>query len=121
MIDLIAFCAAQSLDAVQAKADHVTTPRWQHADQVSDALGLDMAAWWQPTADRYLGRVPKALVLDAIREGESPQIAHSLAALKKDQLVKRVAERLKDKDWLPGILRRDAGDAETDEAARLAA
>jgi hypothetical protein len=32
--------------------------------------GLDMAAaGWKPTVDNYLGRVPKARILEAVREG----------------------------------------------------
>ena len=120
VIDLLAFCAAQGVDAVQAKHDHAEAPRLHHADQLAEALGLDMAQWWQPTADRYLGRVPKALLLEALREGVSPQIAHSLAALKKDQLVIRAEERLKGKGWLPSILRRTDTPAEV-EAEKLAA
>jgi ParB family chromosome partitioning protein len=66
---------------------------------------LDMAQWWKPTKERYLGRVSKGLILEAVREGVSPAAAQSLEKLKKDQLVARAEERLAGKGWVPSILR----------------
>lgn len=102
---LIAFCAAMSIDAVRSKQDRPDCPRLAHADELAAALGLDMALWWKPTKASYLGRVSKALILDAVKEGVSPSAAENLAGLKKDALVARAEERLAGKDWLPAILR----------------
>lgn len=102
---LVAFCAAMSIDAVQSKQDRAGCARLAHADELAAALGLDMALWWKPTKASYLGRVSKALILDAVREGVSPSAAENLAGLKKDALVARAEERLAGKDWLPEILR----------------
>ena len=44
-----------------------------HADRLAAALDLDMAEWWQPTAESYLGRVSKARILMAVAEGASPK------------------------------------------------
>jgi ParB family chromosome partitioning protein len=37
-----------------------------HADQLREALGLDMATVWTPTAKNYLGRVSKERILEAV-------------------------------------------------------
>ena len=40
-----------------------------HGNVVARDVGLDMAAaGWTPTVDNYLGRVPKARILEAVRE-----------------------------------------------------
>ena len=45
--------------------------RLAHADTLARAVNLDMAAaGWSPTVDNYLGRVPKARILEAVREGK---------------------------------------------------
>ena len=53
--------------------------RLAHADTLARAVNLDMvAAGWSPTVDNYLGRVPKARILEAVREakGEAVRPAH---------------------------------------------
>jgi len=102
---LIAFCAALSVDAVRGKQDRRDCPRLAHADDLAAALGLDMALWWEPTKQRYLGRVSKSLILDAVAEGVSVSAAENLGTLKKADLISRAEERLKGKDWLPPVLR----------------
>ena len=79
-----------------------------------------MAEWWQPTKDSYLGRVSKALILDAVTEAVSKQAAENIAALKKDELVEKAEELLAGKGWLPAILRPPVAaqaEAEIDAAA----
>ncbi|MDR3490326.1 MAG: ParB/RepB/Spo0J family partition protein [Bradyrhizobium sp.] len=121
-VDLLAFCAAQSIDAVRGKADRPDTPRLAHADALADAVTLDMRDWWVPTIDSYTGRVSRALMLDAVREGVSPQAAENLANLKKEKLAQSAAQRLAGTGWLPVILRSSVtAEAEMDNEVRAAA
>ena len=108
VIRLIAFCASMSVDAVQAKNDRANAPRLLHSNALAASLDLDMALWWEPTKDRYIGRVSKSLILDAVTEGVSKEAAENFTNLKKDALVERACERLAGKGWLPPILRKDA-------------
>jgi ParB family chromosome partitioning protein len=64
-----------------------------------------MAAWWQPTAERYLGRVPKARILEAVREGVSERDAEEIAGLKKDAMILHAERLLAGAGWLPEVLR----------------
>lgn len=57
--------------------------RLAHADQLAAAVGLDMAEYWTPTVDSYLGRVIKARIMEAVREGVSDRDADSLVDLKR--------------------------------------
>jgi len=53
------------------------------------------AAGWKPTADSCLGRVPKARILEAVREAKGAHSAHLIGHLKKTETAKE-AERLLD-------------------------
>lgn len=105
ILDLLVFCAAQGIDAVHDKADRPSAPRLLHADILTETLSLDMREWWSPTKERYLSRVPKALVLEAVSEALSPQAADNLAGLKKDRLIEAAEQRLAGTGWLPPLLR----------------
>jgi ParB family transcriptional regulator, chromosome partitioning protein len=50
-----------------------------------------------------LGRVSKALILEAVTEGVSPNAAANLACLKKGDMATTAEERLAGKGWLPAV------------------
>jgi len=105
LTDLLALVTALTVNAVRQPANHHASPRFAHAHQLATALGLNMTAWWQPTGDTYLARVSKVQILEAVKEGVSPEAAQNLATLKKGDLVARAEERLTGKGWLPQALR----------------
>jgi ParB family chromosome partitioning protein len=105
LTDLLALATAVTVNAVRQPGSHHASPRVAHADQLATALGLNMTAWWQPTGATYLGRVSKAHILDAVKEGVSPEAAENLSTLKKGDLVARAEERLTGQGWLPLALR----------------
>lgn len=102
---LLATASAFTINAVRKPHEREDEARCAHADRLATALKLDMAEWWQPTAASYLARVSKAVALDAVKEGVSPQAAENLAKLKKDELVSLAEQRLSGKGWLPALLR----------------
>jgi hypothetical protein len=64
---LLAFCVARTVNAVLMKADHADSPRMRHASMLADAIGLDMTAWFTPTAANYFGKVSKSAIIEAPR------------------------------------------------------
>jgi ParB family chromosome partitioning protein len=82
LVRLLAYCAARTVYAVKAPWGH-EPKRLAHADTLAQAVGLDMADHWAPTVDTYLGRVTKARILEAVREGVSEREAEAIAGLKK--------------------------------------
>lgn len=78
-----------------------------------------MRTWWQPTVQSYLGRVPKALILDAVRDGAGEAAASRIAGMKKEAMAANAAELLDGTGWLPQVLRMAAETAP--ETAQLAA
>jgi len=83
------------------------TRRMAHADLVASAVDLDMvAAGWEPTVDGYLNRVPKARILEAVREAKGEGTAQLLDHLKKSEMATEAERLLKGSGWLPEVLRR---------------
>ena len=67
---------------------------------------LDIAAaGWSPTVDNYLGRVPKARILEAVREAKGEQSAQLIDHLKKADMAKEAERLLDGTGWLPEPLR----------------
>jgi ParB family chromosome partitioning protein len=106
LLAILAVCAAMTVDAVEKKRGAAErAPASEHAAQLGQALKLDMAEYWQPTVEGYFGSVPKTLILEAVREAIGPNAADKISSLKKDAMAKRAAALIKDKGWLPAILR----------------
>jgi ParB family transcriptional regulator, chromosome partitioning protein len=114
-LDLLAFLSANMVDAMRRNHDRDGNPRLRHGDQLARAVDLDMvAAGWKPTVDNYLGRVPKARILEAVREGRGEREAQLIDHLKKGEMAKEAERLLADAGWLPEPLR--PSEPETTEA-----
>jgi ParB family chromosome partitioning protein len=100
---LLAFCVGRTVDAVKAFSGR--GPALAHAEVLATASGLDMTAFWAPSAERYLSRVTKAQVLAAVTEAVSPDTARRLSDLKKAELVAAAEPDLVKARWLPALLR----------------
>ncbi|HHW2763470.1 TPA: ParB N-terminal domain-containing protein [Pseudomonas aeruginosa] len=97
LVRLLAVCVASTVDVVTPRAT-VQQP----GEELAQAVGLDMAAWWKPTAEGYFKHVSKAVILDAVGE-YAPEQANRLAKLKKADIASE-AERLADgTGWNPAI------------------
>lgn len=116
-LDLLAICAAATVNAVQKRAGAGNDEHLKQAHQVAAAIGLDMADWWQPTTESYFNRVPKALVLSAVAEGVSPQASENIGRMKKAAMNARAEELLSGKRWVPTLFRRVGNEAAGEAAA----
>lgn len=92
--------------------------RLREADRLARATGLDMVdVGWRPTVANYLGRVTKARILEAVREGAGEQAAQLIDHLKKGDMAKEGERLLADCGWLPEPLRLIGDDAAADQPA----
>jgi ParB family chromosome partitioning protein len=107
LLDLLAFCAARTVNAVQLKSHSADDERLIHADQVAAALRLDMAAWFKPTAANYFSRIGKPGILAALQEVKGAT-APAWAKMKKAELAALAERELADTGWLPAPLKRPA-------------
>ncbi|MBB4267849.1 ParB/RepB/Spo0J family partition protein [Roseospira visakhapatnamensis] len=112
-MDLLAHCASRTVNAVVEPWNRVPG-RTDHADALARAVGLDMvAAGWRPTVETYLGRVPKARILAAVREAVGDKAADRLVSLRKGEMATEAEALLAETGWLPEPLRTP----EVDESA----
>ena len=114
LVRLLAVCVASTVDVVTPRA---TTHH--RGEELAQAVGLDMAAWWQPTAEGYFKHVPKAAVLQAVGEYAPDQVSR-LAKLKKADIASE-AERLADgTGWMPAIFKAEGPQQAVRESAQEA-
>ena len=100
LIDLLALCSALTANALP------TAGAAGSANAIAAALGLDMADWWEPTAEGYLNHVPKTQIVAALKQAGPELASGGVEAMKKDALVTAAASRLAGTRWLPEPLRR---------------
>ena len=105
LLDLLAFCAAASINAVRGKSDRPDAARFGHADKLAAAVGLDMKLWFTPDATNYFSRVSKPQILDALREAKGQPPAPAWEKLKKAELAKEAERQMTGTGWLPALLR----------------
>ncbi|WP_316398243.1 ParB/RepB/Spo0J family partition protein [Bradyrhizobium sp. 33ap4] len=110
---LFAHCVALTVNAVKLPFDR--RPRaLAAARRLAEAVALDMTAYWRPTVRSYLGRVTKANILEAVREGVGGEAAERLTALKKADMAQAAEQLLAATGWLPTLLRMAVSQGQAD-------
>lgn len=87
LLDLMAICAACTVDAVQTKHGGQEADSLHHADDLAGALKLDMGQWFTPTASNFFAKISKQAMLDSIAEAKGTPCAPSWEKLKKAELA----------------------------------
>jgi ParB family transcriptional regulator, chromosome partitioning protein len=99
LLQLLGLCAALTVSALPSVGAAFD------ANAIAGAVGLDMAEWWEPTAEGYLNHVSKAQIVQALKEA-GPELARDgVESMKKDVLINTAAGRLRGTRWLPTALR----------------
>ena len=97
LLDLLALCVAYSIDTVTSR-EHAPS---QPVAKLMNALNLNMAQWWEATAENYLAHVNKDRILSIVTEAVSPRNADLMRNLKKADLVRQAETELSGLNWLP--------------------
>jgi ParB family chromosome partitioning protein len=106
LLDLIAVCAALSVDATHTKTgDYSNRQRMVHADQLAETLRLDISKHWTPTAESYFGRVSKKAICLAVAEAAGESVAFRIQDLKKPVMAAEAARLVAGSGWVPAVLR----------------
>ncbi|MDH4122436.1 MAG: hypothetical protein OEV94_12105 [Deltaproteobacteria bacterium] len=109
LLEVLALCAAVSMDAV-AKNGQWEAVVQDQANRLGAALALDMRDWFTPTAENYYGKVNKSEILEALAAGVPTAFAArggDWKKLPKAELAQVAERELKSTRWLPKILRGD--------------
>jgi ParB family chromosome partitioning protein len=111
LVQLLAVCVASTVDVVTSRAREVRGAALAHT------VGLDMRAWWAPTAEGYFIHVPKAVILDAVQQFAPAHITR-LSKLKKADLAGEAERLVAGTGWMPAVFAAaPASGAEPVEAA----
>ncbi|MDR0777421.1 MAG: ParB N-terminal domain-containing protein [Azonexus sp.] len=113
LVKLLAVCVASTVDVVT----HRAKPQ-QPGAQLAHVVGLDMSAWWSPTAEGYFNHVSKAVILNAVGEFAPDQVAR-LGKLKKAEIASEAQKLVEGTGWMPAVFRtegpQETAPAETPE------
>lgn len=114
-MELLAHCVSFGINALYERPNpysgsgvsaHGLEVRMAQAERLARATGLDMVAvGWRPTVGNYLGRVTKARIVEAVREGAGERAAQLIDHMKKGDMAKEAERLLVDSGWLPEALR----------------
>jgi ParB family chromosome partitioning protein len=100
VIALLAHCTALNTDVIGQSGPS------EDAVALANAAALDMRDYWQPTADAFLKRVPKGIIIDALREASPALDLGPFEKAKKGELVAMAEPILIAAKWVPAPLRR---------------
>ncbi|QBR39541.1 ParB/RepB/Spo0J family partition protein [Kerstersia gyiorum] len=114
LLALLALCTAMTVNLTVTRAD---AP--QPGQVLAQAVGLDMAAWWQPTAESYFKHLPKAAILQAVGEYAPGEISR-LSKLKKAALVSEAERLVAGTGWMPSYWQTGQGMASPDAEVQQA-
>jgi len=99
LVRLLAACVASTVDVVTPRATQAAP-----GAELAQAVGLDMAAWWKPTADGYFNHVSKAVILDAVQQF-APSHVTRLSKLKKVEIASEAERLAQGTGWMPAIFK----------------
>ncbi|WP_454872522.1 ParB N-terminal domain-containing protein [Paraburkholderia xenovorans] len=116
LVTLLAVCLASTVDVVTPRATKALP-----GEALAAAVGLDMTAWWKPTAEGYFRHIPKAAILDAAKTFAPSEVTR-LGKLKKGDLATEAERLTADVHWMPAVFgggvpaddREDAGQTDHD-------
>jgi ParB family transcriptional regulator, chromosome partitioning protein len=101
LLSILAVAAAHTVDSVETKFNGADRA---HADQLAEALKLDMSSYWQAGADNFFSRVSKEQALAAVAEAAGEEVAKGMTSLKKAELAKAAEKAVRGKNWVPSIM-----------------
>ncbi|HCH7772317.1 TPA: ParB N-terminal domain-containing protein [Pseudomonas aeruginosa] len=114
LVRLLAVCVAVTVDVVTPRAI-----QHQPGAELAQAVGLDMGAWWKPTAEGYFKHVAKAAILEAVGEF-APKHVNQLAKLKKTDIASEAERLVEGTGWMPAVFTTGQGTAEAQTVREVA-
>jgi ParB family chromosome partitioning protein len=101
LVRLLAVCVASTVDVVTPRAS-----QHQPGAELAQAVGLDMAAWWKPTAEGYFRHIAKPAILEAVSQ-YAPAHVTRLSKLKKGDIASEAERLAEGSGWMPAVFHID--------------
>ena len=114
LVRLLAVCVASTVDVVSSREHDAP------GAVLAQTVGLDMRAWWTPTAEGYFSHVSKAVILEAVQQFAPSHVAR-LAKLKKADIASEAERLAVGTGWMPAMFKAgentvvEEGATQTDE------
>lgn len=105
LLNLLAFAAAHSVNAVELKFSGDRRQAFAHADQIGQALNVDMRDYFTPTAESYFNHLNRQSIEAAVAEVRGADFASGISAMKKAEAATYAEKAVKDSGWLPAPIR----------------
>ncbi|WP_137819187.1 ParB/RepB/Spo0J family partition protein [Pseudomonas sp. 2FG] len=103
LVRLLAVCVAVTVDVVTPRAT-----QYQPGIELAQAVGLEMGAWWKPTAEGYFQHITKAAILEAVGEF-APKYVNQLVKLKKTDIASEAERLVEGTGWMPAVFGTEQG------------
>ena len=98
LVRLLAVCVASTVDVVIPRA-----AQRQPGAELAQAVGLDMAAWWKPTAEGYFRHIAKSAILEDVGQF-APAHVTRLSKLKKGDIASEAERLAEGTGWMPAVV-----------------
>lgn len=105
LLNLLAFAAAHTVNAVELKFSGDRKKAFAHADQIGQALNVDMREYFTPTAESYFSHLNRQSIEAAVAEVRGTDFASGISAMKKAEAAAYAEKAVKDSGWLPAHIR----------------
>lgn len=103
LVKILALFVGRSYNVISQEARSANAHGFNAAAAIEQAVAVDMADWWEPTEETYLGAVSKAAMMKAVTEAGSD--AADIAGMKKADAITCAQQRLTGRRWLPAPLK----------------
>ncbi|MGI2036345.1 ParB/RepB/Spo0J family partition protein [Rhizobium panacihumi] len=114
LLNLMAFAAAHSVNAVELKYSGDRKQAFANADQLGQALNVKMGDYFTPTVDTYFSHLNRQSIGAAVAEVCGADFAAGVSSMKKADAADYAFKSVKGTGWLPPHIR--IAPAPTDEA-----
>lgn len=98
VLDLLAFCMATILNAVQSRESV------SDFTAIAQAVNLNMCNWWTPTQESYFKHISRAAIIEVISEAVSPAASNVLHQMKKGVAAAEAERLIAHTAWVPTLL-----------------
>lgn len=109
LVKILALFVGRSYNVISQEAKRANAHGFDAAAAIEQAVSVDMADWWEPTEETYLGAVSKAAMMKAVTEAGTE--AADIAGMKKADAITVAQQRLSGRRWLPSPLKAYATEA----------